>query len=75
MIRRRRNRQETIEIVVNRRTKGMAFNPPPEGYDSAYSRIAQEVTNDYDTMNSATFYQKYANHLFDHAFKYVKVKS
>ena len=65
MIRRKRNKVETIEVIVNRCTKGMAFNPPPEGYFERRKVIAEEVTKDIEEMSNSDFRLKYASWLFD----------
>jgi len=52
-------KRDIVEVIVSRKTKGWAFNPPAEGYHVARDRIRLEVQKDFDTMSEEDFSQKY----------------
>jgi hypothetical protein len=48
-----------IELIVARKTKGAAFNPPPEGYQAMRDRIKEHVTRDLTSMAFEEFVDTY----------------
>lgn len=54
------SKKDLVNLVVMRRTKGAAFNPPPEGYAAYIARVRAEVQADHTTLSLEAFKTKYA---------------
>jgi hypothetical protein len=55
---------DLVRQVLLRRTKGAAFNPPPEGYEKYLAKTRAQIQSDFDSLTLKAFKERYKLYLW-----------